>query len=155
MAGGSDTQTQQSTVQNYDQRQVNSWNMTTTLDGGAVQGMVDTASNAVNNATQQVLAFINGSNQQTLSAYDHADHMLSGVVDAVNASGNRELSAYDRAATLLDHTITGANAANATALSTLQNAYADAKGTSDSQKSIILAVLAIAGVMAFAVVERK
>lgn len=144
MAGGSSSDSQSTTVQNYDQRQVNSWNVQTTLDGGAVQGMIDTAK-----------AAIAGAGQQTLSAYDHADHMLGGVVDAVNQSGNRDLAAFDRAATLIDHTITGANQANATALQTLQGAYADAKGTTDSQKQIILAVLAVAGLMAFGMIERK
>lgn len=158
--GGDTSSRTDATVQNYDNRQVNttttqqydlsshvfdgSTKITNTVDGGAIQGMVSTA-----------LAAINGANTGATSAYDHADHMFSGVIDLANASGGRELTAYDRAATLVHDAMTGAGAAYQGAQQNLQAAYADAKGTSDSQKQIMLGVLALAGVMAFALMGKK
>jgi hypothetical protein len=47
-----------------------------------------------------------------------------------------------------------AQKASGNAMSQLQSAYADAKGTSGAQEKIILAVLAVAGVFALSALRR-
>lgn len=147
--GGDTSSKTDTTVQNYDQRQVNTFTSETydlstrdnsqnshntyVTDGGAIAAM--------------------GANVQ--EAYNYADSIFDHATDAINSAGGRELNAYDRAATLVQDALTGAKAAFSTAQNLTQAAYADAKGTSDSQKQIMLGVLAVAGVMALSMMSRK
>lgn len=119
------------TTQNYDQRQVNTTN--NTLDGGAVQGIIDVAK-----------ASIGASTGAQVHAYDYADNIFSGAIDFANQNDKRAFNAFDRAATI-----------QGDALVTLKSAYADAKGTSDSQKGIMYAALGVAAIFGLSAMQAK
>lgn len=72
------------------------------------------------------------------SGYHFADGIFGAALDFANDNDTRLVTAFDHAAAVSDK-----------AIAQLQGAYADAKGTSDSQKQIILGVLAVAAVIAF------
>lgn len=137
------------TTENIDNRQVNttsdsnnsiydaSTKVTTTnnitTDGGSVSSAVMLASKALDiNAMQGV------------HAYDFADNIFSSSLDFINRNDQRALQAFDRAAMIQGDTI-----------NQLQGAYADAKGTTDSQKMIIYGVLAVAGVAVLVAVKGR
>lgn len=119
-----------STSNLYDASTSNSNNTTTTTtnntttDFGAVSGALGLAGSAVTAA--QAL---------NLRGYDYADGIFSTALDFANQNDARMVGVFDKASSL-----TGS------ALGQLQNAYADAKGTSDSFKQIMFAVLAVAAV---------
>jgi hypothetical protein len=136
---GSDSDTQSSTTTiNTDNRQVN------TVDGGAIQGNIAVAQNALNLA---------GAAQ--VHAYDYADSLFHAAVDYANQNDGRQLDAFERAATITHDALLTANKAYSDASGELKAAYADAKGTTDAQAKIILAVVAVAGVMALAAMRAK
>lgn len=112
---------------NYDQRQVNT--TTTTLDGGSIGLAKEVALAAIDN---------------TAHAYDYSENIFSAAVDFANQNDTRAYNAFDRAALITHDALTG-----------LKDAYADAKGTTDSQKSIIYAVLGVAAVMAFTLMRAR
>ena len=142
--GGDKEQNTQQTTQNYDQRQVNTSNVTTTntLDGGAIQGAIDLAKKALDvNSTQ------------TTHAYDYADNIFHAATDYANSNDARAFNAYDRAAAITNDALLTARQAYKESAGQLKEAYADAKGTTDAQSKIILAVLVVAGVAVVAALK--
>lgn len=148
------TQTTQLTTANYDNRQVNTdsnnfsvdsnnttYNM---LDGGAIAAGVDAAKSAIAGILSMGSQTIQAATQNTVHAYDYADGLFHASLEAVNDASTREMKAWERAAAVQD-----------VALNTVKGAYADAKGTTDSQKQIMLGVLVVAGVMALAAFKAR
>lgn len=120
--------------------------ITNITDGGAVAGMASVALDAGKNALDQVKSafglagsVVAGANQSQVNAYDYADGLFHASQEAVTAADTRAYNAWDRASKMQE----GAAAA-------IQNAYADATGTTQSQQKIILAVVAVAGVAVLA-----
>jgi hypothetical protein len=155
-----------STTNNYDQRQVNTWDFNSydlsnrsrndnhsytsinTLDGGAVAGALGFATNAVQGVTNQLgsvvglaARVVDGQNAGLKSGYQFADHLFNHATDVVAAGETAAHDAFTRAAQM-----------QTSALGLVQNAYADAKGTTQAQSHIILAVLAVA---ALAMLSRR
>jgi hypothetical protein len=128
IGGDNPTTTTQST-NNYDNRQVN----TTTLDCGAIAGALGLAQQVASGSNSLASQVVDGANAGAVHAYDFAGGLFNTALDFADQSNSRSLNAYDRAGAL-----------EVQAVSTLQSAYADAKGTTDSQKQIILGVLAVA-----------
>lgn len=148
------TQTTQLSTVNNDNRQVNTdsnnfavdsnnttYNM---LDGGAIAAGVDAAKSAIAGILSMGSQTIKAATENTVHAYDYADGLFSGALEAVQDAGTREMKAWERAAAVQD-----------IALNTVKGAYADAKGTTDSQKQIMLGVLVVAGVMALAAFKAR
>lgn len=162
MSGGKKQSTNQSSTA-YDNRQVNtdsnnmSWgsNNTTITDGGAIAGMAQVGAQAINAALALGQGALGNATTQAAHAYDYADGLFHASLDAVNDAGTRELSAYDRAAAIANDALAMSRDASKSATAQVQMAYADAKGTTDSQKQIILGVLAVAGVAVFASIKAK
>lgn len=151
---GNKTQTTQLSTTNYDNRQVNTdsnnfavdsnnttYNM---LDGGAIAAGVDAAKSAIAGILSMGSQTISAATANQVHAYDYADGLFHASLDAVQDAGNRELKAWERAAAVQD-----------VALNTVKGAYADAKGTSDSQKQIMMGVIAVAGVLALAAMKAR
>jgi hypothetical protein len=165
--GGDKEQTTTTDTTNVDSRQI----ITNTLDGGAIKGALDVATGAVSGMAGLAGQVV----KSQASAYDYADNIFSGALDHVNKNDGRMLDAFERAATmqkdaltqvrgLADNTAhiqgdafssslgfvkdayTAASKAQTNATDQIQNAYADSKGTTQSQQKIMLAVLAVAGV---------
>ena len=167
--GGDKSQTTQNTSQNYDNRQVNtdsnnmSWDssqgsnntITTVTDGGAIAAMGETAKLAYQAALQLGQSALGNSTTQSLHAYDYADSVFHGALDAVQDAGSRELSVFDRAATIQNDALLTVKSASANATELVKAAYADAKGTTDSQKQIMLGVLAVAAVVALSAMKAR
>lgn len=114
---------------------------TNTLDGGAISGMASVALAAGSNALDQIksamglaTSVVTGSNDATAHAYEYADGLFHASLEAVQASDTRAYDAWDRASKME----TGA-------LSTLQNAYADAKGTTQANQQMVFALAGVAG----------
>jgi hypothetical protein len=161
-------------VTNIDNHAVTN-NTTNYLDGGAVAGGLKVAGDAVAAVAgaaaggakvagdsvaamlQTVLASLGlASSTATAAAaneahaYDYADQIFHGALDAVNKNDARALDAFDRAAKMEEGALVASQAASKLALDQVQNAYADAKGTTQAQQKIMLAVLAVAGVAVLA-----
>jgi hypothetical protein len=98
-----------------------------TTDQGAVAGGLALAGKAV-----QTVA------DNAATGYHFADGIFDSALHFASDNDARLVTAFDHAAAVSD-----------SAIKQLQGAYADAKGTSDSQKQIILGVLAVAAVIAF------
>lgn len=153
---GNKTQTTQLSTTNYDQRQVNTdsnntsfdSNNTTTifnqLDGGAIGAGIDAAKSAIAGILSMGSQTINAATQSQVHAYDYADGLFSASLEAVQDAGTREMKAWERAAAVQD-----------IALNSVKGAYADAKGTTDSQKQIMLGVLVVAGVIALSAMKAR
>jgi hypothetical protein len=171
MAGGSKSQDTTSTTANYDQRQVNTWDTSsydlsnrstnntniTTLDGGAVSGALGLASGVVDSAAKQLDSVIGFAKQVTTSSnatvagtvkssYDFADNVFHGALDAVQSNDTRAMNAFDRAATIENDALAMSKDSFANAMGMVQNAYADAKGTTQAQQKIMIGVLAVAAI---------
>ena len=167
--GSDSTSNTTNDVSNYDQKQYNTStqdshdaNMTdnsvsvvSMLDGGAIAGMVSILGSA-----------LDGSTKQTLAGYTYADGIFNAATESLNAASSRVASAYDRAAMVSSDALLTVRDAykdstkqTVDALKTAQtmtaDAYADAKGTTNSQKQIIFGVLAVAGLLALAAFQRK
>lgn len=130
-------------------------------DGGAVQAIKDVAASVVGAAKDQ-----------TLAGYNYADHIFDTATVFANNTVLTAANAFDAAAQIQSDALTQARSAFAASQNTtaeayaaaqkaqqsasaeLKAAYADAKGTTDAQKQIILAVLAVAGVMALAMMRK-
>jgi hypothetical protein len=144
------------TTDNYDlsNRSKNTTNTTNiSTDGGAVAGALGVASSALAGMLGTAAgtlnfagAVVSGDQANQVHAYDYADSLFHSALDAVNQNDARALNAYDRAATIQKDAMAQSGAANQAAFGQLQNAYADAKGTSQSQQQIIMAVIAVAGI---------
>lgn len=119
---------------------------TNTLDGGAIAGAVDSVKSALGFAT----SVATGQQAATIHAYDYADTIFDASLDFVNRNDGRAYDAFDRAAVLQRDALVMTGAAAKEALGQVQNAYADAKGTTQSQQKIMLGVLAVAAVAVLA-----
>lgn len=140
----------------YDNRQVNtdsnnttmSWDSSTNItqftDGGAIVAMGDAAKAAINATLSLGQSALGNATKQAENAYDYSDGLFSASLDFAQDAGSRALQAYDRAAVVSDE-----------AVKTVKAAYADAKGTTDSQQQIMLGVLAVAGVAVFAAIKGR
>lgn len=119
----------------------------------------DRAATMQDNALNVVSTNTNKSLVQYANLFDNALSTVSSNTDksqvqyanlfdqALNFAGNAEknnMTAFDRAST-----------AQSTALDQIQNAYADSKGTTQSQQKIMLAVLAVAGIAVLATIHAK
>jgi len=130
---------------------------TITTDGGAVAGALSFAGGALTGtaaAVKDALGFAqsvaSGQQAATIHAYDFADGLFDTSLDAVNKNTGRAYDAFDRAALIQKDALTMTGAASREALAQVQNAYADAKGTTQSQQKIMLGVLAVAAVAVLA-----
>lgn len=183
--GGDDDNSNTTTTQNYDQRQVNTTDVSsydlsdhsttttnadfsnrstnntsvinTTTDGGAVAGalaMADGALKSVTAGVSSALGFArsvaDGQNATTVHAYDFADNVFHGALDAVQANDTRALDAFSRAATIQNDALAMSKNGFSSAMSMVQNAYADAKGTTQAQQKIMMGVLVVAAVAVLA-----
>lgn len=181
--GGNSSSTNNNTTNNYDQRQVittttenydlSDHSVTNVTDGGAIKAMADVTSLALNNSAAQTLAgyqyadhifdtatvFANNALNASSDAFSQASKMqadtLVGARQAYADANKSVVTAYDKAQDQTLKAYTAAQAASQNAQAATAAAYADAKGTTDSQKQIILGVLAVAGVMALAMFQRK
>lgn len=133
----------------------NTW--TTTTDGGAVAGALSFAGSSLTGmagAVKDALGFAtsvaSGQQAATVHAYDFADGLFDGALSVLNANAGRAYDAYDRAALIEKDALAMSGAASKAALDQVQNAYADAKGTTQSQQKIMLGVLAVAAVAVLA-----
>lgn len=130
---------------------------TMTTDHGAVSGALGFAGSsltgmteAVKNALGYAQSVASGQQATTLHAYDFAGGLFDTSLEAVNRNGSRAYDAYERAAMIQSDALAMSGAASKAALSQIQNAYADAKGTTQSQQHIMLGVLAVAAVAVLA-----
>lgn len=121
-----------------------------TLDGGAISGIAGVAMSAGQNALDQVKqafglagAVVAGANASQVNAYDYADGLFHGSLEAINDASTRAYNAWDRAS-MMQANATGA----------VQNAYADAKGTTQANQKLMLAVVAVAGVAVLAAARK-
>jgi len=105
---------------------------------------------AVKNALGFAQGVASGQQAATIHAYDFADGLFDGALNVVNANAGRAYDAYDRAALIEKDALAMSGAAAKDALAQVQNAYADAKGTTQSQQKIMLGVLAVAAVAVLA-----
>jgi hypothetical protein len=153
------------TVSSYDlsNHSVNAWSdasttitNNTTTDHGAVAGALGFADKAAGGAFDSVKSALgfaasvaSGQQAATIHAYDYADTLFDGALDFANKNDNRAYDAFDRAATIQKDALSMSAAAAKEALGQVQNAYADAKGTTQSQQKIMLGVLAVAGLSVF------
>lgn len=124
--------------------------ITQTLDGGAIGGMASVAMDAGKNALAQFSQAIGlagsvvaGANASQVNAYDYADGLFHGSLEAINDASTRAYNAWDRAS-MMQANATGA----------VQNAYADAKGTTQANQKLMLAVVAVAGVAVLAAARK-
>jgi len=124
--------------------------ITNTLDGGAISGIAGVAMDAGKNALDQVKqAFglastvVGAAGAAQVHAYDFADGLFHASQEAVTAADTRAYNAWDRAARMQEG-----------AASEIQNAYADAKGTTQSNQKLMLAVVAVAGVAVLAAARK-
>jgi hypothetical protein len=128
-----------------------------TTDGGAVAGALGVASSAVqsvHDSLSNVLGFASkvadGQNASTAHAYDYADNIFHGALDAVQSNDTRAMDAYSRAATIENDALAMTRDGFSTAVGLVQNAYADAKGTTQAQQKIMMGVLLVAAVAVIA-----
>lgn len=126
----------------------------TTTDFGSVAGALALAGNtlsAIVNVTDAAQAqssalartALETSATATASGYHYAEGLFNDSLDFAREADTKIVAAYD-----------AAQKASGNAMSQLQSAYADAKGTSGAQEKIILAVLAVAGVFALSALRR-
>lgn len=147
-----------STSNLYDSSVRNSNNTTTTnnttTDFGSVAGALALAGNTLSaivsvtdaaQAQSSALArtALETSATATASGYHYAEGLFNDSLDFAREADTKIVAAYD-----------AAQKASGNAMSQLQSAYADAKGTSGAQEKIILAVLAVAGVFALSALRR-
>jgi len=130
---------------------------TTTTDHGAVAGALSFAGSALTgtaSAVKDALGFAqsvaSGQQAATIHAYDFADGLFDSSLEAVNKNSSRAYDAFDRAAMIQTDALAMTGAAAKDALVQVQNAYADAKGTTQAQQQIMLGVLAVAAVAVLA-----
>jgi hypothetical protein len=126
-------------------------------DGGAVSGALALASGAVNTVAGQLAAALGfagqvatGQNATVVNAYDFGDNIFHSALDAVNQNDARALDAFERASTIQADALALTKNQTAAALAQVQNAYADAKGTTEAQQKIMLGVLVVAAVAVIA-----
>lgn len=126
---------------------------TTTTDGGAVSGALALATGAVDSVKKSLdsaLGFatsVSASQNANLAhSYDFADNVFHGALDAVQANDTRALDAFSRAATIENDALAMSKDSFSSAVGMVQNAYADAKGTTQAQQKIMIGVLVVAAI---------
>ena len=126
----------------------------TTTDSGAVSGALGLAQQVVNQIAGVASTVTGAATQQAANAYDYSDGIFHSALDFADTTNSRSLTAYDRAAQIEENALDTVTKQSGAVIDQLQNAYADAKGTSESQQKIILGVLAVAGVFALSSMRR-
>jgi hypothetical protein len=164
--GGDSTSKTDTTTQNYDNRQVIT-STTSNLDLSDKSTNTNSNNTTVNNMDGGA---IDAMKAVALGSLDYGDSIFDTATlfanNAFSSSLSASQSAFDTAASLQKDALTGARdaykdaskdtqTAYATGLAGAAAAYADAKGTTNSQKSIIMAVLAVAGLMGLAFLQKK
>lgn len=121
---------------------------TNLLDGGAISGMAGVAMAAGTNALDQIKAafglassVVDGSNKATAGAYDYADGLFHASLQAIETTNTNAMNAWDKA-----------SAIETSAINQVQNAYADAKGTTQANQKTMLVM---GGVAALAIVMMR
>ncbi len=136
-----DSSNRSTTNADFSDRSTN-YSTTNTLDGGVIGGAFGFAKDAaggafdsLKNALQFATGVASGQQASVIHGYDYAGGIFDSALEALNKNGTRAYDAFDRAAKM-----------NESALSLTGAAYADAKGTTQSQQKMIFAVLAVAAV---------
>ncbi len=131
------------------------------VDGGAIQGMIDVATAAIFGAGDVAGRAIVGARDQTIAGYEYADNVFDSATLFANKTNILASDAFAQAAAMsvdamssVKNAFTSAQGATAAAAKATQEAYADAKGTTASQKHIVLAVLALAGILAVVMMRK-
>lgn len=169
--------TNNNTTQNYDNRQVitndtktydlsdhsvdNSTNNTTITDGGAIAAMAASTKGAYDYADHifdAATVYANNVNKSSLDAFSQAASLSSDAITGARSAysdANKSIAnAYGDAQSVVLKAFQSAQVATADAQAATQAAYADAKGTTGAQKQIIIAIIAVAGLMALAAMHR-
>lgn len=175
--GGDSKSETKTTTQNYDNRQVitnttsnldlsnrsvdSSVTNTTinNLDGGAIGAMKDVALSSLSygdSLFDTATLFANNALTSSLNAAESAYSTASNLQkDALLGARSAFADASKATSDAYKNSDSATKTAYATALSGAAAAYADAKGTTNSQKSIIMGVLAVAGIMGLAVMQKR
>lgn len=179
--GGSSKSATATTTQNWDNRavttnttsnldlsnrsidsSVTNTNITTnnnTLDGGSIGAMRDVALSSLqygDSLFDTATLFANNALENSLSAASSAYNTASNLQkDALLGARGAFADASKATADAYKNSDSSTKTAYATALTGAAAAYADAKGTTNSQKSIIMGVLAVAGIMGLAVMQKR
>jgi hypothetical protein len=173
--GGDSKSETKTTTQNYDNRVVetnttsnldlsnrstNNTNITTNnLDGGAIGAMKEVALNGLaygDSLFDTATLFANNALKSSLGAAESAYSTASGLQkDALLGARDAFASATKAASDAYKNSDASTKTAYATALDGAAAAYADAKGTTNSQKSIIMGVIAVAGIMALSLMQKR
>lgn len=138
----------------------------TITDSGAVRqaigfasrvsgGIENIAGQALDAATNIAGQTIDAATKSQVHAYDYADNIFSGAVDFANKNDSRALDAFDRAAKITSDALDAVKNNDRASLGQVQLAYADAKGTSDSQSKIMIGVLVLAAVIGVAALRAR
>lgn len=163
--------TNTSTAYDLSDRSVNnSVNTTTTniTDGGAIKSMADVATAAIKGVPaaydyadhifDAATVFANNVNKSGLDAFSQAASLSADAITNARAAyqdANKSVAnAYDGATSSILKAFQSAQVATADAQAATQSAYADAKGTTGAQKQIIIAIIAVAGLMALAAMHK-
>lgn len=146
---------------------------TSVTDAGAFGVVQNIAGQAITSARDQTLAgynfadhifdtatiFANAESERAADAFGQAAVMTKDTLvqarDAYQTANASVVTAYGRAQDATLNAYTAAQKAAMTAQAATAEAYADAKGTTNSQKQIIIGVLVVAGVMALAMMKKK
>lgn len=171
--GGDKKQTTQNTSAVTDSRSI----VTNTLDGGAIAGAFDMGKDAINGSTantgkaldygESLFATASGAVAKTadsaITRYaDLFDQSMTAVASGAKDSQKNYADLFDKSLGFVENSQKNlttaydkAQSAQSAAMGQLQGAYADAKGTSDSQKQVIIGVLVVAGLLVLAPVLAK
>jgi len=137
----------------------NTTNITQTLDGGAIGAMRDVALGSMqygDGLFDTATLFANNALNSSLAASQSAFTTAAGLQkDALVGANDAFSKASKAAADAYANSDRSTKTAYATALEGASAAYADAKGTTNAQKSIIMGVLAVAGLMALAFMQKR
>lgn len=124
------------------------------LDGGAVGAMRDVAIGSMeygdslfDKATMALNSALKSSESAWSTAAGIQKDALLGAKDAFAVAARQTADAYK-------NSDNNTKTAYATAMESATAAYADAKGTTNAQKSIIMGVLAVAGLMALVLMNK-
>lgn len=171
--GGDKKQTTQTTSAVTDSRSI----VTNTLDGGAIAGAFDMGKAAITGSTantgkaldygESLFETASGAVAKTadsaINRYaDLFDQSMTAVTSGAKDSQKTYENLFDKSLGFVENSQKSlttaydrAQTAQSAAMGQLQGAYADAKGTSDSQKQVIIGVLVVAGLLVMAPVLAK
>ncbi|UQV43963.1 hypothetical protein KIV45_18950 [Janthinobacterium lividum] len=171
--GGDKKQTTQTSSAVTDSRSI----VTNTLDGGAIAGALDMGKAAITGSTantgkaldygDSLFTTASGAVAKTadsaMTRYaDLFDQSMTAVTSGAKDSQKTYENLFDKSLGFVENSQKNlttaydkAQSAQSAAMGQLQGAYADAKGTSDSQKQVIIGVLVVAGLLVMAPVLAK